>query len=73
MKLRHIYATPTDFPLEASYGRNSGELPDCSQTIVDVETCDGLVGLGEASDAGAAMLINDVFAPRMVGQDPAKQ
>ena len=70
MKIRRITATPINFPLEAPYGWVFGELPGFTQTIVEVETDDGLVGLGEASGAGAATLINDSFAPRLVGLDP---
>lgn len=70
MKIRRITATPINFPLEAPYGWVFGELPGFSQTIVEVETDDGLVGLGEASGAGAAALINDSFAPRLIGRDP---
>ena len=70
MKIRRITATPINFPLEAPYGWVFGELPGFSQTIVEVETDDGITGLGEASGAAAATLINDVFAPRLVGHDP---
>ena len=70
MKIRRITATPINFPLEAPYGWVFGELPGFSQTIVEVETDEGLTGLGEASGAGAASLINDDFAPRLVGLDP---
>ncbi len=70
MKIRRITATPINFPLEAPYGWVFGELPGFSQTIVEVETDDGLVGLGEASGAGAAALINDAFAARLLGRDP---
>ena len=70
MKIRRIAATPINFPLEAPYGWVFGELPGFSQTIVEVETDDSIVGLGEASGAAAATLINEVFAPRLVGHDP---
>ena len=69
MKIRRITATPINFPLEALYGWVFGELPGFTQTIVEVQTDDGLVGLGEASGAGAATFINDSFAPRLVGLD----
>ena len=70
MKIRRITATPINFPLEAPYSWVFGELPGFTQTIVEVETDDGLLGLGDASGAGAATLINDTFAPRLVGLDP---
>ena len=46
MKIRRITATPINFPLEAPHERVFGELPGSSQTMVEVETDDGLVGLG---------------------------
>ena len=70
MKIRRITATPINFPLEAPYGWVFGELPGFTRTIVEVETEDGLVGLGETSGAGAATLINHSFAPRLTGQNP---
>lgn len=70
MKIRRITATPINFPLEAPYGWVFGELPGFSQSIVEVETDEGITGLGEASGAGAATLINDVLGPRLVGHDP---
>ena len=54
MKIRRVTATPINFPLEAPYGWVFGELPGFSQTIIEVETDEGIVGLGEASGAGAA-------------------
>lgn len=53
MKILRITATPINFPLDAPYGWAFGALPGFSQTIVEVETGHGLVGLGEASGAGA--------------------
>ena len=46
-----------------------GELDGFSQTIVEVETEDGLIGLGEAPTPAAAAIINDVLAQRLVGRD----
>src|SRR5258705_5393057 len=40
-----------------------------SPTIVEVETEDGLIGLGEAPTPAAAAIINDGLAPRLAGRD----
>ena len=69
MKIRRVTATPINFPLEAPYGWVFGELPGFSQTIVEVETEDGIIGLGEASGAGAATLINELLGPRLIGHE----
>jgi len=69
MKIRRITATPINLPLEAPYVWVFGELPGFSVTIVEVETEDGLVGLGEAPSPGAAAIIRDSLAPALVGRD----
>ncbi|MEK1891242.1 MAG: mandelate racemase/muconate lactonizing enzyme family protein [Phyllobacterium sp.] len=70
MKIRRITATPINLTLEAPYVWVFGELDGFSPTIVEVETDDGLVGLGEAPSSAAAAIINDTLAPRLVGRDP---
>src|SRR3569832_1518063 len=70
MKLRRVEATPINYRLEAPYVWVFGELDCFSPTIVEVETEDGLVGIGEAPTPGAAAIINAVLAPRLTGRDP---
>ncbi|MGT2466851.1 hypothetical protein ACVOMV_20540 [Mesorhizobium atlanticum] len=48
MKIRRVKATPINHRLEAPYVWVFGELDGFSPTIVEVETEDGLVGIGEA-------------------------
>ena len=69
MKIRRITATPINFPLEAPYGWVFGELPGFSRTIVEVETDDRLVGLGEASGGRCA----GVLPPPLSGARPDEQ
>lgn len=69
MQIRHIRATPINLPLEAPYVWAFGELPGFTVTIVEVETEDGLVGLGEAPGHAAAALINAELAPALAGRD----
>jgi glucarate dehydratase len=69
MKIRSIKATPINLRLEAPYAWVFGELDGFSPTIVEVETEDGLIGLGEAPTPAAAAIINDVLAPRLIGRD----
>lgn len=69
MKIRRITATPINARLEAPYVWVFGELDGFSQTIVEVETEDGLVGLGEAPSPAAATVIRDVLAPALIGRD----
>ncbi|AMJ61731.1 mandelate racemase/muconate lactonizing enzyme family protein [Bosea sp. PAMC 26642] len=69
MKITAIRATPVNIALEAPYLWSYGSLAGFSKTIVEVETSDGLVGLGEGpSPANASVIINN-FAPRLIGMD----
>ncbi len=69
MKIAAIRATPVLIPLEAPYVWSYGTLDGFSKTIVEVETADGLTGIGEApSHADAARI--EAFAPRLIGRDP---
>src|ERR1700741_1771398 len=69
MKIRRITATPINLKLEAPYVWVFGELDGFSPTIVEVETEDGLTGLGEAPSPAAAAIITDHLAPRLIGRD----
>lgn len=70
MKITAIRATPVNIPLEAPYLWSYGALAGFSKTIVEVETDEGLTGLGEGpSPANVATILN-VFAPRLIGRDP---
>jgi glucarate dehydratase len=69
LKIKTIRATPVNIPLEQPYLWAYGALAGFSKTIVEVETVDGIVGLGEGpSPANVAMILN-TFAPRLIGRD----
>jgi glucarate dehydratase len=70
MKIAAIRATPVNIPLEAPYLWSYGSLAGFSKTIVEVETDNGLVGLGEGPSHTNAALITTSFAPRLIGRDP---
>lgn len=70
MRITGIRATPVNLPLEAPYLWSYGSLAGFSKTIVEVETSDGLIGLGEAPSPAAAHLIETSLAPRLIGRDP---
>jgi glucarate dehydratase len=57
MKIRRVKATPINYRLEAPYLWVFGELDGFSRTVVEVETEDGLVGIGEAPTPGAAAIM----------------
>ena len=68
MKIKAIRATPILVPLEAPYLWSYGALDGFTKCVVEVETTDGVVGIGEAPSHSAARII-DAFAPLLIGQD----
>ncbi|GAB5470427.1 MAG: mandelate racemase/muconate lactonizing enzyme family protein [Rhodospirillales bacterium] len=70
MKITEIVATPVNLPLDAPYYWSHGELPGFTKTVIQVRCDEGLEGLGEAPGDGAASLIADTIAPRLIGRDP---
>ncbi|WP_342364306.1 mandelate racemase/muconate lactonizing enzyme family protein [Terrarubrum flagellatum] len=70
MKITAIRATPINLPIEAPYLWSFGWLPGSSRTVVEVETDEGLVGLGEAASYLAVDIINRAIAPKLIGRDP---
>jgi glucarate dehydratase len=68
MKIRSIRATPVLIPLEAPYLWSYGALDGFTKTVVEVETTDGVIGIGEAPSHASARLI-DTFADRLIGLD----
>lgn len=69
MKITAIKATPVNMPLETPFWWTAGYYPGTSKTIIEVETDQGIVGLGEApsSDCVATVL---AMGERLVGRDP---
>lgn len=69
MKITRVRAKPINVPLEAAYVWSYGALPGFTQTIIEVETDEGLTGIGEAPSA-AAEAINNTFAEALAVRDP---
>jgi glucarate dehydratase len=70
MKIAAIRATPVNIPLEVPYFWSTGTYPGTSKTVVEVETDDGLVGIGESPSWDCAEAITRGLAPRLIGRDP---
>ena len=69
MKITAVRATPVNIPLEAPYLWSYGSLAGFSKTIVEVETSEGITGLGEGpSPANVATI--ETFASILIGRDP---
>src|SRR5439155_23785782 len=65
-----VRATPISIPLEAPYHWSCGFVAGFSRTIVEVETSDGALGLGESPSPADAALVNEVLGPLLLGADP---
>jgi glucarate dehydratase len=74
MKITDIRATPVTVPLEAPLRHANGcHWGRFVRTIVEVETDDGLVGLGELGGGGeSAVAAIEGLKPYLVGRDPAR-
>lgn len=68
MLIRQIRATPVNIPFRAPYRFSYGAIASLTKTVIEVETEDGVVGLGECADGDRAA---DVMAMgvRLVGHD----
>lgn len=70
MKITAIRATPVNLPLETPFAWALGWYPGTSKVIVEVETDDGITGLGECTSVDCAPIINDCMARELAGLDP---
>jgi glucarate dehydratase len=69
LKITMIRATPDNIPLEAPLWWTGGLYPGTSKAIVEVETDEGLVGLGEAPSADVSDTIV-AMGEILAGRDP---
>ncbi|MBI0538144.1 mandelate racemase/muconate lactonizing enzyme family protein [Roseomonas sp. KE2513] len=80
MRISRVHATwcRVPIPYERQHTSDFGRVPTFDSVIVRVETACGLTGWGEAKAgvgsaaacAGLAAIINDDYAPLLLGQDP---
>ena len=69
MKITAVRATPVNIPFRAPYRYALGSTASLTKTIVEVETDEGITGIGEyASGDGSAII--SLLAGRLVGLDP---
>jgi glucarate dehydratase len=68
--IREIRATPVNIPIEAPYHCSVGVFAGFSKTVVEVESSDGVVGIGEAPNPFAAQVIQTRIAPKLFGANP---
>lgn len=69
LKIAGIRAIPVNIPYRSTPVMASGPIAASTRTIITVEASDGTVGVGEASYAFPAAIIEREFAPAIVGLD----
>lgn len=69
MKIRTIRATPVNIPLDAPFHWSVGLYPGTTKVVIEVETDEGLTGLGESPSPDCAAAIEKALAPRLIGMD----
>ena len=69
MKITNIRVTPVNIPLEAPFWWTGGLYPGASKAIVEVETDEGLVGLGEAPSTDVCAMIL-AMGEALAGKEP---
>jgi glucarate dehydratase len=70
MKITAVHATPVNIPYRNPARMSAGTSGHSTRTIIEVETDAGFTGLGDASYAFAAEVIEREFGPALVGLDP---
>lgn len=70
MKITSVRATPVNIPLEVPFLFSVGTYPGDTKVVVEVETDEGITGLGEAPSPECASVINALLGPALVGLNP---
>ena len=65
-----VKGTPINVPLVAPYPTSAGVFPGFSKCVVEIETNDGAVGIGEAPNGNLAALIEQMIGPKLIGANP---
>src|SRR5215217_7735538 len=69
MRIAAVRATPVNIPFHAPYRFSLGSTASVTKTIVEVETEDGLTGVGECADGDRSSDIA-LLGARLIGLDP---
>ena len=70
MKITDIRVTHVNVPFDAPFWWTAGLYGGASKSIIEIETDDGVVGLGEAPWWHFGEIIRSEIAPALIGADP---
>ncbi len=68
MKITAIRATPVNIPFRAPYRFSYGSIASLTKTVIELETADGVIGLGECADGDRSADVM-VMGERLIGFD----
>ena len=68
MKIRSIRATPVNIPFVAPYRFSYGAIASLTKTVIEVQTEDGVVGLGECADGDRSRDV-EAMGAQLIGHD----
>jgi glucarate dehydratase len=68
VKIRAIRATPVNIPFVAPYRFSYGSIASLTKTVVELETDDGVIGLGECADGDRSADVRSL-GERLTGRD----
>ncbi len=68
MKIRRVTATPVNIPFVAPYRFSYGAIASLTKTVIQLETEDGIVGLGECADGDRARDV-EAMGEALLGRD----
>lgn len=68
MKIRSIRATPVNIPFVAPYRFSYGAIASLTKTVIELQTEDGVTGLGECADGDRATDV-EAMGQRLIGHD----
>ena len=69
MKISKVTVTPVNIPLETPFFWTGGYYPGTSKAIIQVDTDEGITGLGEAPSAHLAPVVQ-ALGTRVIGKNP---
>jgi glucarate dehydratase len=70
LKITKVKCTPVSVPAKDSYSFSVGRVSGSSRVMVEVETSEGFVGIGETFPMWTQQIIEKSLAPKLVGQNP---
>jgi glucarate dehydratase len=68
MKIRSIKATPVNIPFVAPYRFSYGAIASLTKTVIELQTDDGVIGLGECADGDRSLDV-ETLGERLIGHD----